>query len=567
MEAVLSVYVNVDQRNRELPWSEKLSWLGRVQPVSLTWSLGGSTLEAPLFEGIAGNIIRRQSRVKHETIGELPISDEVSHALILNNPISDTIFERLREQLDDRHPVVAFQPTIPYSLRTDVVAEVIDLEGYRRYLSSLPLSSKMRRQLGEFIRSHRDDFEALAGMIGAEKYLRDAYVKTFVTMKRKGELYAFTLTAEEIPTLAEFHKSFSEKIAPGVPPPPDTEASPVREDWGTGEDHAEYFVDRIAEFYPFPAVVSVLISNRCNLRCPVCPIWGPGIASTRTTDYYDEKKFMTEALFEKIASEVGVHNAIIKIGNIEEPLLHPKIIDFVKIANKYGARIHFTSNGTMMTKDRARALLEAGLSSVFFSLDAVTADVYSKVRGWKFDNVKQKVLDFIELRDTINPDVTVKTAFILQDLAWKQVDAFVDFWVERADGVIVYVLSENEKGINFARHTFLPLPDKRHSCPSPWSDFYVIPEGDVLTCCEADLQLSWKGVVSMGNVRDDTIESIWQRGHAYRDLRRRHIANKFDNLPKLCQDCTIWGSNISTRARWNNREGLLNPWCCEITKT
>lgn len=558
----VEIWVNISAKNRQLPWSQKLSWAQQMPKAKLNWAIADDLSEPSCEVLPEESILRRQSRINYETVTQLVLPHSTSHVLILNHPISHTVFQRLIHQLDDDHPVIRFRPVIPYSIQTDVVAELVDLERFRRFLGEQPLSTRIKRHLAELIRAHKRDFERIASQLGLKRQLFEVYQSLFA--KPVGKSHAFVLKANDVVDLEEYHKMLSGKIAPIIPSPPNRDSPPVMEDWGTSDDHLEYFVDRVEEFFQFPSVISVLISNRCNLRCPACPIWGPEIAATRTTNYYEETKFMDEAQFEQIARETGEHHGIIKIGNIEEPLLHQKIVGFVKIAKKHGARVHFTSNGTLMTRENAKDLLEAGLTSVFFSLDSVTPEVYSKVRGWKFDRVLKNVLDFIDLRNKINPDVTVKTAFILQPSAWKEVDAFVDFWIERADGVIVYVLGENKNGINFSRHTFLPLPE-RHTCPSPWKEFYIIPEGDVLTCCEADLQLSWKGIIGMGSMKRQTIKEIW-KNPLYQDFRRRHIQNRFLELPKLCQDCNSWGSDISASFEWNGRKALANPWACAISK-
>ena len=48
----------------------------------------------------------------------------------------------------------------------------------------------------------------------------------------------------------------------------------------------------------------------------------------------------------RIAEECGEQKIGLKVGNIEEPLLHPRMIDFVREARKRGVpSFHITSNG------------------------------------------------------------------------------------------------------------------------------------------------------------------------------------------------------------------------------
>ena len=59
---------------------------------------------------------------------------------------------------------------------------------------------------------------------------------------------------------------------------------------------------------------------------------------------------MTEEEFEHVLEEVSKVTKVIYLHVKGEPLLHPKIIDFLKLAEKYNLKVNLTTNGTLFPK-------------------------------------------------------------------------------------------------------------------------------------------------------------------------------------------------------------------------
>lgn len=330
---------------------------------------------------------------------------------------------------------------------------------------------------------------------------------------------------------------------------------------GTPRDQIELLADRAREFHPFPRVVNLVLTNLCNLSCVMCPYHSPRYEKG---EFFKRAKYMSDAIFEQVAREAAAHRATLKLGQLEEVLIHPRLIPWIEQARDLGVpSVHITTNGTLLTPDKSEALMKAGLTTIYVSLDAATPETYQTVRGWKggLEKVWENIDALIENRDRFAPETGIHTSFILQPEAAHERDAFVEMWRERGiDGVIVYQLSEhyNEGKTDFKTKFFDPTPpERRHACSSVWEEIYVYPLGEVSMCCNTMILVPRHGVISMGNVTKRPLEEIWL-GAQYRDLRRRLLLNDIAG-DVACQDCDIWDSSETRVEERDGMRVLMNP--------
>ena len=113
----------------------------------------------------------------------------------------------------------------------------------------------------------------------------------------------------------------------------------------------------------FPEKLYVEITTRCNMRCGMCVKHVPG---SRISN-----RDMAYATYERLADHFPQTRELI-VNGIGEPLLHPQLGDMVSLAATRmpaDSRRGFQSNGLLMSKEKARELLDAGLNLVCFSVD------------------------------------------------------------------------------------------------------------------------------------------------------------------------------------------------------
>jgi cyclic pyranopterin phosphate synthase len=133
-------------------------------------------------------------------------------------------------------------------------------------------------------------------------------------------------------------------------------------------------------------VLRLSLTARCNLACTYClpdSIEPPGLLSTN-----NRVAIITAAV------KLGVRSLKLTGG---EPLLNPELealIRAVKPLRQNGLEeITLTTNGVLLTADRARGLKAAGLDRISISLDGTTGAAVAKMAGLKDENAGKQTLE------------------------------------------------------------------------------------------------------------------------------------------------------------------------------
>ncbi|MCR4395057.1 MAG: SPASM domain-containing protein, partial [Dehalococcoidales bacterium] len=83
------------------------------------------------------------------------------------------------------------------------------------------------------------------------------------------------------------------------------------------------------------------------------------------------------------------------IGGFGEPLMHPGIVDMVEKLHALNARVEIITNGTLLTKEMSEALIQAGISTLWVSIDGARPESYADIRlGAELDNVIRNITYF-----------------------------------------------------------------------------------------------------------------------------------------------------------------------------
>ena len=104
------------------------------------------------------------------------------------------------------------------------------------------------------------------------------------------------------------------------------------------------------------------ISNVCNLSCAFCP------GTLR------QKHVMTVEEFTELMPKLRPYADYLYFHLMGEPLLHPHLADFLRIAGDYGFKVILTTNGTLLKKQQEVLLSSPALHKVNISLHAFEAN-------------------------------------------------------------------------------------------------------------------------------------------------------------------------------------------------
>lgn len=266
-------------------------------------------------------------------------------------------------------------------------------------------------------------------------------------------------------------------------------------------------------------------ATRCNLRCPMCVVWGS--KEERKVD--EVKGVMDIAASRQILDEVMAAEPMIQPNLWGEPLLIPELETVIKDLKARNLPVVMNTNGLTLTDRIAELFIECEVDAVMFSLDSVTPETLKLVRGIdKLDKIERNVHRLLELRgDGDLPRIGV--SFTVQDDNRAERDAFVEKWVGVVDVVRVGLMFDAQQGT----FTELATNAKRKPCPTLYKTLPVHNDGTARVCC-----LDGFRATDMGNVFDQGVKGVWH-GEEFAKARYYHETAQWDKVP-FCKNCNGW---------------------------
>lgn len=302
------------------------------------------------------------------------------------------------------------------------------------------------------------------------------------------------------------------------------------------EKEKEYLVRRISsqetygDLLKFPRYLEIETVNVCNARCPMCTI----------TDWERGSKPMNDELFKKIADEIIVHsNEIIRVSLYRdgEPLIDPKLAQRTALLKQGGIKdVTISTNVSLLTEEKAKDLLNAGLDTVIMSIDSLKKEVYESIRvRLNFEKVMENALRFIELRNKIRPETKIWMRMIKQEGNYDEWPDYHKYWAERLgkqDRIYFHTVFNwggQLKGYAPIVKSYEPnLP-----CVALWSLMVIFTDGRVPLC-----NVDFNNKYPTGSVVTHSIEELW-KSKIMNERREMHLLGKKAGV-SLCKNCNVW---------------------------
>lgn len=262
------------------------------------------------------------------------------------------------------------------------------------------------------------------------------------------------------------------------------------------------------------------ITNACNLSCSFCH-------KTKR-----EIKYITSKEFEVGIKRLRPFAEYLYFHLMGEPLLHPKLGEFLEMAGDEGYRVILTTNGTLLKKREEELLYAKALHKVSISLHAYEANEM----GISLSDYLAQCFDFCKKASEKGIICVLRLwnkdgADSLNCEILKEMHAFFpNEWKEIYSG---YKIGEKvflEWGEKF------DWPDvegeylgEDHTCYGLRDQVGVLCDGTVVPCC-----LDADGAVPLGNIFEEDIKSILSKERAVRlkeSLEKRCVSEE------LCRRC------------------------------
>ena len=285
-----------------------------------------------------------------------------------------------------------------------------------------------------------------------------------------------------------------------------------------------------------PFSIYVFPTNFCNLHCMYCA------HSLHADAFFDQYGFKPENMgmdtYRMIIDQLTefpdrVHT--LSLTGQGEPLLNPYLANMVEYAKKRDVteRIEFMSNGILLTEEKSRALIDAGLDGIRISIQGLTAKKYKQVCGVEIDY--KKFLDQIgwlyEHRQQC--EVFIKIIDLALEYG-KEADFYKTFspiadriYIERCKPV--YEGVEATRQMNVMTDRYGREHPHRKVCPLCFYMLGIFPNGDVFPC-----EAIYRPVL-LGNIHDDSLYDIWT-GKKLHDFWRAQLRGERDTH-SICSKC------------------------------
>src|SRR5258706_902297 len=298
-----------------------------------------------------------------------------------------------------------------------------------------------------------------------------------------------------------------------------------------------------------PIYVKFKVFYGCNLKCEMCNHWREA-----------REPPVSAARFNEVITELaGLGTKKIHISG-GEPMLRPQIPEFVETASSLDIKVTMTTNGTLVTKEIAKRLVEGGLRCVNFSIDSPIRKMHEKIRG--VEGAFKATLKAVELfrRYRHKGKLTIRINTVVSRTNYQTLETLPDLAHDLgADGINLIpvddhcgeILSMRKKDIALFNEEIGPKIAERalalgliisdedafpfgrsesevqlgragryafgyydkHPCYAPWTHSLIDFNGNVYVCC-----MTREKIPPIGNIRNQSFKEIWE-GAGYRAIR------------------------------------------------
>lgn len=262
----------------------------------------------------------------------------------------------------------------------------------------------------------------------------------------------------------------------------------------------------------------VEITNICNMSCSFCH--GHKRAPRRMST--EEFSFILSALTDK--------TKYIYYHLMGEPLTHPQLHEFIKMAGERGFKSVVTTNGTLLKK-RGEELLSAGVYKVNLSVhsfeggnDAAHLRYIHELAEFA-EKAAQKgtIVVFRMWNNGFDAGRNETTFNLLKELIQGE-------WAENTRGIRIRDKIHIEWGERFEwPDSEAEIKGDRFFCYGLKDHFGILSDGTVVPCC-----LDSDGIINLGNVFTESLDTILNSDRA------KAIADGFakgETSEDLCKRC------------------------------
>lgn len=164
------------------------------------------------------------------------------------------------------------------------------------------------------------------------------------------------------------------------------------------DSYEKYFEEKTLEHTSNPIYMTLGITSGCNYNCKHC---GNNSTSVKKTDLNKNEIFdLLDQMIEMKLLKLNFTGG--------EPTTNPNLIEYMRHVKGRIPRITITTNGSLITRQKARELKEAGLNMAKVSLDGLS-EFHNKFRNHEgaYEKAIEAIKNFHEVRNRSKSSVYI----------------------------------------------------------------------------------------------------------------------------------------------------------------
>jgi radical SAM protein with 4Fe4S-binding SPASM domain len=277
--------------------------------------------------------------------------------------------------------------------------------------------------------------------------------------------------------------------------------------------------------------VYVELTNICGLKCSFCP---PKTLPTQTMDL---------AFFERVLAQLRPYTHEIAYHIVGDPMSLSNLQAYLDVTHRYGFRVMLTTSGYYLDRHATKTLLHPALKQLNISLNSYNKNDTSR----SFEAYMEPIVSLCRAKLQTAPELFINLRLwnLDEDNSEEAYNKHLFDYLEQAFETTlnlqtVYIEKPRSLRVapkillHFDRYFQWPSLQQKEesegSCLGLQSHFGILADGTVVPCC-----LDKDGIVALGNLHTDSLESILQ------STRAKRIVEGFKHgkaVEELCRKCT-----------------------------
>lgn len=283
----------------------------------------------------------------------------------------------------------------------------------------------------------------------------------------------------------------------------------------------------------FPIHLDLELLYACNLKCIMCPF---GVKTYKHPAYKGQN--LDRDVLRKIFIEGEKHQlSSVRFNGLSEPLMSVDLPDLIRFAIDHGVIDTFiTTNGVLLTREKSRELIKAGLNHIMISVDGSTKETYESIRvGADYRKILENIYSFLNEREKCNSRLPLlRLTFVKMKVNEHELESFIEKWLGVVDyiGIGGYLNNIEDDllsdGLRTSSGTMEDI--EKFYCYQPWVRGIIYANGDFFPCCA-----NYGRATTPFNVHKMTVHDIWNSKEV-RFIQDIHKSGEYFKHPtcKLC---------------------------------